>query len=160
MRYSPDWIFSISCSLITMRYVEGHIPLESYTRKISTGFNVLYDDLTNAKLNDGTEQIMRFLASFDHDNHLDVAKANFFNEFTFTRNGKKRKLSGMFSDNINPKKQETSVAENTKSFKAFFFRLRSDPGLYADPSWDVSQIKDFDEVKTILNSQVDIFDSF
>lgn len=160
MRYSPDWIFSMSCSLIIMRYVDGHIPLESYTNKIATGFEALYDDLTSVKLNYGTEKIMRFLVSFNHDNHLDIAKANLFNEFTFTKKGKKRKLTGMFSDNIKPKKQETTVAENTKSFKAFHFKLRSNPELYADESWDVSQIKNFDKVKTILNSPVDITDSF
>ena len=160
MRYSPDWIFSISCYLIAIRYVEGHLPLESFTKKIATGFEALYDDLTSVKLNDGTEEIMRFLASFDHDNHVDIAKANFFNEFTFTKNGKKRKLIGMFSDGIRPKVRETTVAENTRSFKAFFFRLRSDPKLYPDQSWDISQIKDFDEVKTILNCPVDFLDSF
>jgi hypothetical protein len=143
-----------------MRYVEGHIPLESYTNKIATSFEALYDDLTSVKLIDGTEQIMRFLACFENENHLDIAKANLFNEFTFTKNGRKRKLTGMFSDGINPKKQETTVAENTKSFKAFFFRLRSDPELYPDQSWDFSQIKDFDEVKTILNCPVDFLDSF
>ena len=110
----------MSCSLIFVRYVDGHIPLESYTNKIATGFEALYDDLTSVKLNDGTEEIMRFLASFDHDNHVDIAKANFFNEFTFTKNGKKRKLIGMFSDGIKPKVRETTVAENTRSFKAFF----------------------------------------
>ena len=103
---------------------------------------------------------MRFLASFDHENHVDVAKANFFNEFTFTKKGKKRKLTGMFSDGIKSKQRETTVAENTRSFKAFFFRLRSDPELYPDQSWGISQIKDFDEVKTILNCPVDFLDSF
>lgn len=160
MRNSPDWIFSMSCSLITIRYVEGYIPLESYTNKIATGFEALYDDLTSIKLHSGTEKILRFLASFNHENHLDIAKAHLFNEFTFKKNGRKRKLRGMFSDNINPKKHETTIAENTKSFKAFYFRLRSNPELYADQSWDVSQIKNFDTVKTILNSPVDITDSF
>jgi hypothetical protein len=95
MRYSPGWVFSTSCSVILSRYVEGHLPIESYTNKISIGFNELYDDLTSTKLIEGVEEIMRFLALFEDENYLKIVNAFTFNECTFTQTGKKRKLKGI-----------------------------------------------------------------
>jgi hypothetical protein len=159
MRYSPAWVFSTSCSVILSRYVEGHLPIESYTNKISIGFNELYDDLTSTKLIEGVEEIMRFLALFEDENYLKIVNAFTFNECTFTQNGKKRKLKGIFNDGFSPQKGETSVDKNTKTFKAFFFKIRSNQELYPDPLWTFSQIKDFDQLTKILNCRVDIFDS-
>jgi hypothetical protein len=163
MRYSPDWVFSLACSVIIKRYVEGHIPIEAFTKNFSVRFDAFYDDLTSSKLNDGAEEIMRFLASFDDDDeidHMSVVKAHMFNEITFNKNNKKRKLTGIFYDSMKPKSTETSVADNTKSFKTFFFQLRSKPDLVPDPSWDLSKVKKIDNLLLILNGTVAVFDAF
>lgn len=166
MRYSPDWIFSLACSVITKRYVEGHVPIEAFTKNFAVGFDAYYDDLTSSKLNDGAEEIMRFLASFYGDNDNDqidymlIVKAHIFREINFDKNNKKRKFKGFFYNSMKPKSTETSVAENTKSFKAFFFQQRSKPDVEPDPSWDISKVKDIDDLLLILNGTVAVFDAF
>ena len=166
MRYSPDWIFSLACSVITKRYVEGHLPIEAFTKNFAVGFDAYYDDLTSSKLNDGAEEIMRFLASFYGDNDNDqidymlIVKAHIFREINFDKNNKKRKFKGFFYNSMKPKSTETSVAENTKSFKAFFFQQRSNPDVEPDPSWDISKVKDIDDLLLILNGTVAVFDAF
>ena len=166
MRYSPDWIFSLACSVITKRYVEGHLPIEAFTKNFAVGFDAYYDDLTSSKLNDGAEEIMRFLASFygDDDNdqidYMLIVKAHIFREINFDKNNKKRKFKGFFYNSMKPKSTETSVAENTKSFKAFFFQQRSKPDVEPDPSWDISKVKDIDDLLSILNGTVAVFDAF
>lgn len=166
MRYSPDWIFSLACSVITKRYVEGHVPIEAFTKNFAVGFDAYYDDLTSSKLNDGAEEIMRFLASFygDDDNdqidYMLIVKAHIFREINFDKNNKKRKFKGFFYNSMKPKSTETSVAENTKSFKAFFFQQRSKPDVEPDPSWDISKVKDIDDLLSILNGTVAVFDAF
>tara|TARA_B100000780_G_C20954609_1_gene380878 strand:- start:24 stop:524 length:501 start_codon:yes stop_codon:yes gene_type:complete len=166
MRYSPDWIFSLACSVITKRYVEGHLPIEAFTKNFAVGFDAYYDDLTSSKLNDGAEEIMRFLASFYGDNDNDqidymlIVKAHIFREINFDKNNKKRKFKGFFYNSMKPKSTETSVAENTKSFKAFFFQQRSKPDVEPDPSWDISKVKDIDDLLLILNGTVAVFDAF
>ena len=167
MRYSPDWVFSLACSVITKRYVEGHLPIEAFTKNFAVGFDAYYDDLTSSKLNDGAEEIMRFLASFhndDNDNdqidYMLIVKAHIFREINFDKNNKKRKFKGFFYNSMKPKSTETSVAENTKSFKAFFFQQRSKPDVEPDPSWDISKVKDIDDLLSILNGTVAVFDAF
>ena len=166
MRYSPDWVFSLACSVITKRYVEGHVPIEAFTKNFAVGFDAYYDDLTSSKLNDGAEEIMRFLASFYGDNDNDqidymlIVKAHIFREINFDKNNKKRKFKGFFYNSMKPKSTETSVAENTKSFKAFFFQQRSKPDVEPDPSWDISKVKDIDDLLSILNGTVAVFDAF
>ena len=164
MRYSPDWVFSLACSVITKRYVEGHVPIEAFTKNFAVGFDAYYDDLTSSKLNDGAEEIMRFLASFyDDDDQIDymlIVKAHIFREINFDKNNKKRKFKGFFYNSMKPKSTETSVAENTKSFKAFFFQQRSKPDVEPDPSWDISKVKDIDDLLLILNGTVAVFDAF
>ena len=165
MRYSPDWVFSLACSVITKRYVEGHVPIEAFTKNFAVGFDAYYDDLTSSKLNDGAEEIMRFLASFydDDDDQIDymlIVKAHIFREINFDKNNKKRKFKGFFYNSMKPKSTETSVAENTKSFKAFFFQQRSKPDVEPDPSWDISKVKDIDDLLSILNGTVAVFDAF
>ena len=166
MRYSPDWIFSLACSVITKRYVEGHVPIEAFTKNFAVGFDAYYDDLTSSKLNDGAEEIMRFLASFYGDNDNDqidymlIVKAHIFREINFDKNNKKRKFKGFFYNSMKPKSTETSVAENTKFFKAFFFQQRSNPDVEPDPSWDISKVKDIDDLLLILNGTVAVFDAF
>jgi hypothetical protein len=171
MRYSPDWVFSLACSVITKRYVEGHLPIEAFTKNFAVGFDAYYDDLTSSKLNDGAEEIMRFLASFyddddddddddDEIDHMLIVKTHIFREINFDKNNKKRKFKGFFYNSMKPKSTETSVAENTKSFKAFFFQQRSKPDVVPDPSWDISKVKDIDDLLLILNGTVAVFDAF
>ena len=159
MNFSPDWILSLACSVITKRYVLEHVPIESFTNVFSKSLEPMYGDLTGAKLRAGVEEEMRFLATLGDDNHTEIVNAHIFNVVTYVKPGKKRTLKGIFSNEMKPKGTETSIAANNKSFKAFVFQLRSDPKLEPESSWDLSQVKDMDSLITIFNSPALVFDA-
>ena len=159
MNYSPDWVLSLACSVITKRYVLDHVPIQSFTNVFSNRLETMYDDLTGSKLRAGVEEQMRFLAGFNDDHHMEIVKAHIFNVITYVKPGKKRKFKGVFSDEMKPKKTETSIATNSKSFKAFFFQLRSDPKLAPEDSWDLLQVKDIDSLIKVFNSPVLVIDA-
>jgi len=160
MKYAPAWVLSVACSVITKRYVEEHVPFQSFINAFSGNFETLYDDLTESKLRAGVEMEMRFLASFDHENHMKIVNAHIFNVITYKKPKIKRKLKGIFSDGTKPKRSETSIAQNHKAFKAFFFRLRTDPKLEPDDAWNLSQVKGMDGLITIFNEPVHVSDAF
>ena len=159
MKCSPDWILSLACSVITKRYVLEHVPIQSFTNVFSKSLEPMYDDLTGSKLRAGVEKEMRFLATFDDENHIKIVNAHIFNVITYVAPKKKRRIKGIFSDGIKPKKTETSIATNNKSFKAFFFRLRSDPKLEPEWTWDLSQVKGMDSLIMIFNSPILVSDA-
>jgi len=159
MKYSPDWVLSIVCSVITKRYVEANFSIESFTNSFSASFETIYDDLTTSKLRAGVEAEMRFLAPFNDENPMKIVNAHIFNVVTYSKPGKKRKLKGIFSNGISPKWTETSIAENNKSFKVFFFQLRSDPSLKPKETWDLSQVEGIDTLIEIFNKTIHIHDA-
>jgi len=159
MKYSPDWVLSIVCSVITKRYVEANVPIQSFTNTFSASFETIYDDLTTSKLHAGVEAEMRFLAAFNDENPMKIVNAHIFNVITYSKPGKKRKLKGIFSNGISPKWTETSIAKNNKSFKVFFFQLRSDPSLKPEETWDLSQVEDIDTLIEILNKTIHVHDA-
>lgn len=159
MNYSPDWVLSLACSVITKRYILEHVPIQSFTNVFSKALEPMYEDLTGSKLREGVEEEMRFLATLDDDNYIEIVNAHIFNVVTYVKPGKKRNLKGFFSNELKPKVTETSIAASNKSFKAFVFQLRTEPKLKPESSWDLSHVKDMDSLITILNSPALVFDA-
>ena len=46
MKYSPDWVLNLACSVITKRYVLENVPIESFTNIFSKALEPMYEDLT------------------------------------------------------------------------------------------------------------------
>ena len=159
MNYSPDWVLNLVCSVITKRYVLENVPIESFTNVFSKALEPMYEDLTGSKLQEGVENEMRFLTTLDVDDYIEIVNAHIFYAVTYEKLGKKRNIKGLFSNALKPKATETSIATNTKSFKAFVFQFRSEPKLKPENSWDLSQVKDMDSLITIFNSPALVYDA-
>ena len=127
MKYAPAWVLSVACSVITKRYVEEHVPFQSFINAISGNFETLYDDLTESKLRAGVEMEMRFLASFDHENHMKIVNAHIFNVITYKKPKIKRKLKGIFSDGTKPKRTDYHKVRVIKKNLVYIIGLA--PGL-------------------------------
>ena len=117
MNFSPDWILSLACSVITKRYVLEHVPIESFTNVFSKSLEPMYGDLTGAKLRAGVEEEMRFLATLGDDNHIEIVTAHIFNVVTYVKPGKKRTLKGIFSNEMKPKGTEQTSLQITNLLK-------------------------------------------
>jgi len=160
MNCAPDWILSTTLSVLTMRYVDSHIPIEAFTNQFSQQFEGLYDDLTSKKLELGTAKIMRFLATFESDDHLEIVNSHIFHMINFERIGKKRKLKGIFFNATSPQRNETKLSEVTRLFQTYTFQLRSNVDLAAPQSWQLSETKGIDNLLEIFTMPVHVIDAF
>lgn len=89
MKYSPDWVLNLACSVITKRYVLENVPIESFTNVFSKALKPMYEDLTGSKLREGVEKEMRFLATLDVDDYIEIVNAHIFYTVTYEKIGKK-----------------------------------------------------------------------
>ena len=96
MKYSPDWVLNLACSVITKRYVLENVPIESFTNIFSKALEPMYEDLTGSKLREGVEKEMRFLATLDVDDYIEIVNAHIFYTVTYEKPGKKRNINGFF----------------------------------------------------------------
>ena len=160
MNCAPDWILSTTISVLTLRYVDSHIPIDAFVNKFSQQFEGLYDDLTSEKLELGTEKIMRFLATFETNDHLKIVNSHIFHTINFEKIGKKRKLKGIFFNAMSPQRNETKLSEVIRLFQTYTFQLRSNSELAAPTSWQLSDSKGIDNLLTIFTEPVHVMDAF
>ena len=159
MGFAPDWVLALTCSVISNRYIGSHIPIEAFGNKLSQGLEEQYVDLTSDKLSEVSEELMRFLVTIESDDHPAIFDAFIFNLVHFNASGKKRKIKGMFASALEPTEKETNVSVVLKLFKAFVFKLRSDPDLAPNKPWQLDKVKGMNELSKLLYVDVSIEDA-
>ena len=159
MGFAPDWVLALTCSVIANRYIGGHIPIEAFSNKLSQNLEAQYVDLTSDKLSETSEELMRFLVTIESDDHPAIFDAFIFNLAHFTTSGRKRKIKGMFASALEAKEKETNISVVLKLFRAFVFKLRSDPDLAPNKPWQLDKVKGMDELSKLLYTDVSIEDA-
>ena len=146
MGFAPDWVLALTCSVIANRYIGGHIPIEAFSNRLSQNLEAQYVDLTSNKLRETSEELMRFLVTIESDDHPAIFDAFIFNLAHFTASGRKRRIKGIFASALEPVEKETNTAGILKLFRAFVFKLRSDPDLAPNKPWQLDKVKGMDEL--------------
>ena len=159
MGFAPDWVLALTCSVIANRYIGGHIPIEAFSNRLSQNLEAQYVDLTSDKLSETSEELMRFLVTIESDDHPAIFDAFIFNLAHFTASGRKRRIKGMFASALKPVEKETNTAGILKLFRAFVFKLRSDPDLAPNKPWQLDKVKGMDELSKLLYADVSIEDA-
>ena len=159
MRFAPDWVLALTCSVIANRYIGSHIPIEAFSNKLSQGLEEQYVDLTSDKLSEVSEVLMRFLVTIESDDHPAIFDAFIFSLAHFDASGKKRRIKGMFGSALEATEKETNIGAVLKLFKAFVFKLRSDPDLAPSKPWQLDKVKGMDELSKLLYVDVSIEDA-
>ncbi len=159
MRFAPDWVLALTCSVIANRYIGSHIPIEAFSNKLSQGLEEQYVDLTSDKLSEVSEVLMRFLVTIESDDHPAIFDAFIFTSANFDASGKKRRIKGMFASALEATEKETNIGAVLKLFKAFVFKLRSDPDLAPSKPWQLDKVKGMDELSKLLYVDVSIEDA-
>ena len=160
MKFTPDWILKLTCSFAALNFVMGTLPLRSFANSYAKGLRLHYDDSTGEKIEEITQGMLYFLATFESDDHMEYVNSFMFNIIKFEENGQKRKLKSLFKSALEPEKTETSEDEALKHFKKFVFRLRSDQKLAAPKHWKLTDTKDIDALLTIYAQRVRVTDAF
>jgi hypothetical protein len=159
MRFAPDWVLALTCSVIANRYIGSHIPIEAFSNKLSQGLEEQYVDLTSDKLSEVSEGLMRFLVTIESDDHPAIFDAFIFSLAHFDASGKKRRIKGMFGSALEATEKETNIGAVLKLFKAFVFKLRSDPDLAPSKPWQLDKVKGMAELSKLLYVDVSIEDA-
>ena len=159
MKYAPDWVLHAVCSTIARRFVEGNLPIEAYASRMSKNLKSLYSDCNSEKLYTASEGMLYFLAELEEEETIDYCDTFIYNSVTFEKSGRARKMRGLFYDPLTPVKIETKSQNIITSFRAFVFRLRSDPALTEPPGWKIDTIKELKVLSDTLKVVVTFSDS-
>ena len=160
MKFTPDWILKLTCSCAAVNFVMGQLPLRAFANSYAKGLRLHYDDATGEKIEEITQGMLYFLATFESDYHMEYVEAYMFNVINFEGNGQKRKLKTLFKSALDPAKHETSEKVSLKHFKNFVFAVRNNPELAPPEDWRLADSKGIDTLLEIYAQRVRVTDAF
>jgi len=150
--YAPRWVLNIVCASIAQRFVEGNLPLDAYANRMATELEKHYSDCSPEKLSSAAEAMLFFLAEIEDDNAITYCKSFIYDSALFDFANHPRKLKGLFFNPLASRRELTTSKAILYAFRAFVFRLRSDPQLLAPPEWmltDVAELKVLNDITTV-----------
>ena len=153
-RFMPDWVLGCTCAHITIRFVNGTIPLEAFANKYSKSLSEKYVDASSKKLMGISQDMLYFLATFESSNHMGVVESYMFNSLNFTKRGRKRKIKTLFGSALDAKEQATTHQASVRRFKNFVFQLRSNDKYNAPEGWNLREEQGIDWLLDIYEQNV------
>ena len=150
----PDWVLGCTCAHITIRFVNGTIPLEAFANKYSKSLSEKYVDASSKKLMGVSQDMLYFLATFESSNHMGVVESYMFNSLNFTKRGRKRKIKTLFGSALDAKEQATTHQASIRRFKNFVFQLRANDKYNAPEGWNLREEQGIDWLLDIYEQNV------
>ena len=138
-RFMPEWVLGFTCAYISLRFVNGTMPLQAFTNKYSKSLSEKYADASSKKLIGISQDMLYFLATFESSNHMAIVESYMFNSLNFTQRGKKRKIKTLFGSALDAQKQVTTHEASIRRFKNFVFQLRADSRYKAPAGWNLRE---------------------
>ena len=150
----PEWVLGFTCAYITLRFVNGTIPLQAFANKYSKPLSEKYADASSKKLMGISQDMLYFLATFESSNHMGVVESYMFNSLNFTKRGRKRKIKTLFGSALDAKEQATTHQASVRRFKNFVFQLRSNDKYNAPEGWNLREEQGIDWLLDIYEQNV------
>ena len=160
--YCPEWIYSISCALTAKEFLSSENSLNSIARKFSVGLSEKYSEIKFEEISECAEHILQFLSELEaNDKAVDYIDDYVYRRVSFTSSGSERKISGMFSSDLNPTKNvEYKNKETVKIFRATIFRIRNGQIDQMPAGWQISDVQDLEWYKDLTDKETNILDNF
>ena len=160
--YCPEWIYSISCALTAKEFLSSENSLNSIARKFSVGLSENYSEIKFEEISECAEHILQFLSEIEaNEKAVDYIDDYVYRRVSFTSSGSERKISGMFSSDLNPTKNvEYKNKETVKIFRATIFGIRNDTVTKMPPGWQVNDVEELDWFKELIEKPTNILDNF
>ena len=150
----PEWVLGFTCAYISLRFVNGTIPLQAFANKYSKPLSEKYADASSKKLMGISQDMLYFLATFESSNHMGVVESYMFNSLNFTKRGRKRKIKTLFGSALDAKEQATTHQASVRRFKNFVFQLRSNDKYNAPEGWNLREEQGIDWLLDIYEQNV------
>ncbi|MDC1249162.1 hypothetical protein N8Z77_03210 [Planktomarina sp.] len=153
-RFMPEWVLGFTCAYISLRFVNGTIPLQAFANKYSKPLSEKYVDASSKKLMGISQDMLYFLATFESSNHMAIVESYMFNSLNFTKRGRKRKIKTLFGSALDAKEQATTHQASVRRFKNFVFQLRSNDKYNAPEGWNLREEQGIDWLLDIYEQNV------
>jgi len=159
-RFMPEWVLGFTCAYISLRFVNGTMPLQAFTNKYSKSLSEKYADASSKKLIGISQDMLYFLATFESSNHMAIVESYMFNSLNFTQRGKKRKIKTLFGSALDAQKQVTTHEASIRRFKNFVFQLRTDSRYKAPAGWNLREEQGIEWLQDIYEQNIRPIDGF
>lgn len=160
-KYCPEWLISATVALVAQRYLASPLGLDLFAQKYAQVLSERYSEIGPDIIEQGVEGFLRVLSEAEVEDAESVLRSYAFNRITRLPNGEPRKIKGLFSSGLNgTKTEEYNVDQIIKSFRPFFFLLRSKPSMAAPSTWTWKQIENGEWIVDLPDVEVTLLDSF
>jgi len=161
-QFCPEWIFGVCSASTAKEFLSSENSLNSISRKFAEGLTEKFNEIKYEEITACAEEILQFLSDLEaNENAVDYIDSYIYRRICFKSSGAERKISGMFSSELDPvKTYDYSVKNVVKVFRATIFAIRNNTVSDKPPGWDYESVENLDWLKDLLNKPTDILDNF
>ena len=154
-------MYDIASARVAFEFLHSEMPLESFAAKYSQGFSVNYSDVPEESLLGAAQGMLEFLAEIEAGENAALMLSNFtYYRLYFSGVAMPRKMKPMFGSIEDAHKQkEYSEQLAIKAFRAYIFRLRSNPEDAAPSGWKLEDDEHIVAFGDLVRKQVSILDA-
>ena len=146
---------------MAFEFLHSEMPLESFAAKYSQGLSGTYPDIPVDSLTDPAQGMLEFLAEIDAGENAAMLLSSFtYHRLYYSGVAVPRKMKPMFGSIEDAVKQkEYSEDSVKKAFRAFVFRLRSNPEEAAPSGWKLEDDEHIETFGDLVRKQISILDA-
>ena len=160
--YCPEWIFGICSAAAAKEFLSSENSLNSISRKFSEGLSEKFKEIKFEEITACAEEILQFLSDLEaNEDAVNYIDSYIYRRMCFKSSGAERKISGMFSSELDPvKTNEYSTKNVSKVFRATIFAIRNHTLEDMPPGWTYEEVEGLEWFKDLLNKPTNILDNF
>ena len=161
-QYCPEWIFGICSAATAKEFLSSENSLNSISRKFSKGLSEKFNEIKFEEITACAEEILQFLSDLEaNEEAVNYIDSYIYRRMCFKSSGAERKISGMFSSELDPVKTNDYSGKNVaKIFRATIFAIRNHTLEDMPPGWSYEDVEGLDWFQDLLNKPTDILDNF
>ena len=161
-QYCPEWIFGICSAATAKEFLSSENSLNSISRKFSESLSEKFKEIKFEEITACAEEILQFLSDLEaNEDAVNYIDSYIYRRMCFKSSGAERKISGMFSSELDPvKTNDYSGKKVAKIFRATIFAIRNHTLEDMPPGWSYEDVEGLDWFKDLLNKPTDILDNF
>ena len=161
-QYCPEWIFGVCSAATAKEFLSSENSLNSISRKFSEGLSEKFKEIKFEEITACAEEILQFLSDLEaNEDAVNYINSYIYRRMCFKSSGAERKISGMFSSELDPVKTNDYSGKNVaKIFRATIFAIRNHTLEDMPPGWTYEDVEGLDWFKDLLNKPTNILDNF
>ena len=161
-QFCPEWIFGVCSASTAKEFLSSENSLNSISRKYSEGLSEKFNEIKYEEITACAEEILQFLSDLEaNEDAVNYIDSYIYRRMCFKSSGAERKISGMFSSELDPVKTNDYSGKNVvKVFRATIFAIRNNTLSDKPPGWSFEDVENLDWLKELLNKPTDLLDNF